>query len=843
MGPFQIVSTSYRNAPDGPHIMVYGRDSDGVLVTHEVTDFKPYLYLRPKFDDKRLDEALSNFGEITEVLEDFKFLPVGYQTERIPVLKVYVRRPGDVPKIRDEILKAGLADVFEADVLFASSRFLADNRLRGMAWCELDETGHLRTINKPGNSPLKYMAFDIEVLVPEKGAPIASKDPVILISATMYKAGDKYKSLVLVAKSGNQEDHEDYSVKFCDNEAGVLEAFRALIYQYDPDIVMGFNSDSFDFPYIAARMEIHNLNNEAGRDGSFVEIRSYGTKHEVRITGRAVADLYPLVKKNYSLVNYKLSTISKTLLKRPKLDIKPSEMRSLWLSNDESDLKKFIDYVRRDADLVVDLAIDLRIIDKYIAISRESGCLLHDTINSGQQVKIELMLLREFVKEGRLFPLRKGGDEEEDSVVGAHVFEPETGLHENLAILDFKSLYPSSIRAYNICWSTVVNDKKPGMKVLTPPNNVDYIDHSVYHGIMPRIVGKLYDKRVEFKHLMKAAKTDSERDFYDAAQYSVKILLNSFYGFCGAPSSRLYDTRLANSITAIGRETIQLTKKTAESLLPCRVIGGDTDSIFLKLLEADNPDDAETAASIIHDEMLKILPPPMELDFEAFASRALIFQKKRYAMWVFERGKEGWSDHLKTRGIETRRRDWCPLVGETMTKVLEMILKEGKVEEACSLSMDTINRVKSLHNVNDDWDLAEKLILTKQVSRSFDDYSTDMPHVEVCKKMEARGETPFGLGDRVPYFIVPGALRNGIAACAEAPDFVREHSGVIDVAWYVEKQLTPPLERVFDAIGINMATGKKKPKQKDLFSFENGPSNVSGSSAPNKKKTGIFAYD
>lgn len=856
--PFQLISTTYSNTRSGPQIIVYGRDSLGNFIKYVISDFKPYLYVQPKEGHfEEIIAFLETFGEVENILDDFKFLPFGYQTQRSQVLKVFTKRPSDVPKIRDALLNdKRVSGIFDADILFASSRFLADNKLYGMGWVETDKNGNLKSIIKSGNSPLKYLAWDIEVLVPEKGAPISSNDPIILISAALNIGTQDNKpfSFVFVAKPGQRQDFPGYAIEYCNDERGLLLNFLALIREYNPDIIMGYNTSQFDFPYLAERLNINGISDAMGRDNSSAQVRSFGSKHEVRIVGRAVADLLELIKTNYSLINYKLSTVASTLLKHEKLDVKPSEMRALWLSDKSEDLQRFIEYSRRDSDLVLEMATSLKILDKYIAISKEAGCFLHDTLNSGQQVRIESMLLHEFVKEGRMFPLRKKSDNElenedpnkDDTVKGAFVFESIPGLYENVDILDYKSLYPSCMRAYNLCVSTIINeDPIPHLwNILTPPNGAHYINHQTYHGIIPRILERLYNKRLEFKHLMKEAKTDSERDFYDANQYATKILLNSIYGFTGAPTSRFFDPRIANSVTAIGRETIQLTQKTAESLLPCKVIGGDTDSIFLELLEAITPEEGQKCATIIHDEMLKLLPPPMEIDFECFAKRALILAKKRYAMWIFEPSSDKFKDKVKIRGIETRRRDWCVLIGETMTTVLDMVLKEGRVEESRLYAMSIVNNLKNLHNINDNWNLAEKLILSKQISRNFEDYDVKMPHVEVCRKMEKRGETAFGLGDRVPYFAIPGALRHGISQYVDTPEFIKEHGGQIDIEWYMEKQLMPPLKRIFDALNINILTGKGIPKQCDIFKFN--CNNVKYKQVTNvielKNTGGIFAF-
>ena len=166
-----------------------------------------------------------------------------------------------------------------------------------------------------------------------------------------------------------------------------------------------------------------------------------------------------------------------------------------------------------------------------------------------------------------------------------------------------------------------------------------------------------------------------------------------------------------------------------------------------------------------------------------------------------------------------------------------MILKEGRVEESRKFSMDVIESVQRLQDINDQWELAEKLILSKQISRNFDQYTVDVPHVEVCRRMEARGETPYGLGDRVPYFALPGALNNSISDFVDTPEFVREHGGRIDTSWYIEKQLMPPLRRVFESIGIDLETGAKLKVESKLNTFKEGITAV-----PPKRRLGLFAY-
>jgi DNA polymerase elongation subunit (family B) len=233
----------------------------------------------------------------------------------------------------------------------------------------------------------------------------------------------------------------------------------------------------------------------------------------------------------------------------------------------------------------------------------------------------------------------------------------------------------------------------------------------------------------------------------------------------------------------------------------------------------------------------------MEIDFECFAKRAIIFEKKRYAMWIFEQGKEGWKDHMKYRGLELRRRDWCQIVGETMDIIFQLILCEGKVNESWKYANEIILSVKSLMDIRTNAELAEKLVLSRKIG-DINGYANIQPHVTCYQKMKKRGETLPGLGDRIRYMALPGALRDGISISVDTMDYIISTDGRIDNHWYIEKQIIPPLERVFSAIGIDITTGKKKLTESSLFGFESVPKvlNTEKQKVVLPKKTGLFAF-
>ena len=165
--------------------------------------------------------------------------------------------------------------------------------------------------------------------------------------------------------------------------------------------------------------------------------------------------------------------------------------------------------------------------------------------------------------------------------------------------------------------------------------------------------------------------------------------------------------------------------------------------------------DAELIGRKIAETVTSSLPEPMELVFEAFARRGIFLAKKRYALWVFEPIGDGWKDKIKVRGMETVRRDWCGLTSKTLKTCLELVLKEGKVEEAVEHVRSVVLRLQNL-DLSLDPSLLEDLTLTRRYTKSSGSYKNKQPHIQLVEKIRERGGTVPGVGDRVPFVIVQG---------------------------------------------------------------------------------------
>lgn len=864
---FQILDANYAyDSQRNPLVQLFGSTLEGESVTCRVEGFRPYFYAGAE-DGSLQDAAVSLRAMGLEVDVVDRFEPIGYQVSKKKMLKITTHDPKEVRSLRERVREVpGIRAVYETDILF-KNRFLIDRGLGGMGWAEVSIPEWVRFRDTPvvnlasvtplqreANAPLRYMAFDIECLPQNGEMPKAEVAPVILISMAFQPEYKGRKDLVLV---GKKVDCTRPDVQVCRDEYDLLTQFASILREYDPDILAGYNSNEFDIPYLQERARQLRVDVRVGRDASSWYVRKIVNRTDVSITGRVIVDLLPLIRSSFSLKQYTLRNAASELLKMEKHDVDPKEIESLWAEGGAG-LVRFISYSRRDAVLALRLLLDLRLMDKYIALSRASGSLLQDIVNGGQSGMVENLLLRRFREQGRVVPPKPDADVSDERYVenvdlkGGAVLTPEKGLLEDVVILDYKSLYPTIMMAHNLCYTTVVMRDQPLEGIITAPSGGKFVTPEISPGIMPAVLRELLDQRTETKRLMKQA-GDEERRFFDAKQYAMKILLNSFYGYSGYARARLYSLALANAVTSFGRENILRTKRIIDEIgsvyvvdgnvffreeafgkagarcFDLSVVYGDTDSVFVRLTPAQGEvslENAELIGKKIADTVTSSLPAPMELVFEAFARRGIFLAKKRYALWVFEPLGEAWKDRIKVRGMETVRRDWCDLTSKTLKICLELVLKEGKVDEAVEHVRSVVGRLQDL-DLSSDPAILEELTLTRRYTKSTSSYKNKQPHIQLVEKIRARGGAVPGVGDRVPFVIVRGKNTRRNKALfvdrAEDPQYVLEKNMPLDTEYYVEKQILPPVLRIFETFGVTKDRLCSGRGQSNLFSFSEAP--------------------
>lgn len=201
--------------------------------------------------------------------------------------------------------------------------------------------------------------------------PSPDVSPIVMISFSFEPEYKGHKTLILLAKPA---DGMNGDVLPCKDETEMLNRFFEIFCEYDPDIVAGYNHQDFDIPYITDRVKALTAKGEVinpvvGRDGSHIGYRRFGLITRTEVKGRVVVDALPLVRRAFSLKQYTLRAVSKELLNREKLDVPPLEMEEHWNDSGKKFLK-FVDYARRDAELALELILDLSFLTNISPLPR-----------------------------------------------------------------------------------------------------------------------------------------------------------------------------------------------------------------------------------------------------------------------------------------------------------------------------------------------------------------------------------------------------------------------------------------------------------------------------------------
>lgn len=763
-----LLDVDYETRDDRAVIRLFLKGAEGSFVA--LDDFTPYFYVHGAADDsQRISEEIKRAGggavKSVEAVDKRLF------GKPIRVFRVEVGHPHDVPNIRDAVRDApGVDGIYEHDILFVR-RYLIDRGISPLTMLEIEgeeKNGEIvakKITPAPGEFLPSVMAFDIETYNPS-GGPIGQDGPIIMISLASSTGLKK----VLTWKRPKADF--DY-VEVLDDEKAILLRFSEIVNSDDPDILVGYNTDNFDFPYIASRQKKLDINLPLGRDGTDIRMNSNRPRSEARLKGRVHIDLYPIIRRSVKLNSYVLENVVFEILGIKKEKLSAELLWKYWEEGGE-DLSKVLKYSMEDAETTLDLSE--KFLPFYFELSRLVGQSLHSVSRMTAGQLVEWLLMKEASRNGEVIPNRPAGAEfvkrREESYAGGYVKEPKKGISEDIAVFDFRSLYPSIIVTHNIDPSTLVR----GGKSEVPGTDYSF---SRAKAFIPEIIKDLIDRRMAVKSAAKAEKNLVKKAILDGEQDALKILANSFYGYMGYSRARWYKNECAESVAALARMYIQSVMKVAEEKFGFEVIYGDTDSLFVV-----SPGKKGKIPEFL-EHVNKTLPGILELEYEGFYKRGIFVTKKRYAL-ISDDGK------MTIKGLEFVRRDWAPLARTTQKEVLEILLKEASPEKAYEVVRKVIDNVKERKVSIDD------VTLYTQLTKSIASYKNKGPHVVAAKKLLKKGRDARP-GMRIGYVIVKGTKL--ISERAEPAEFVSIED--YDPTYYIENQILPAVIRIFEAIGYS----------------------------------------
>lgn len=835
-------------------VRFFGVTENGNSVVCNVVGFKHYLYVQaPSGFRKEHCEGLfkylsENYQAVHEVELVQRESLWGYNdNQKFPFIKVSVYNAKHIAALRSGFEKGQInyGGVFTPgnssmtyDKVEYPLRMMIDNGITGMSWltapkgfysvakekvssCQIEITIHytkLKSHPSEGqwlrSAPLRILSFDIECAGRPGIFPQAEHDPVIQIANVVQTLGENKPFIRNVFTVKSCAPIVGLQVLSYEREEDMLMAWKDFIVQCDPDVMIGYNTTNFDFPYLLNRARALNLqrfpyfgrllNRKQELKAATFSSKAFGTHENMKtnIEGRAQVDMYQFITREHKLRSYTLNSVLSEFLGEQKEDVHHLIITDLQ-NGDSETRRRLAVYCLKDAYLPLRLLDKLMCIVNYTEMARVTGVPFGFLLTRGQQIKVISQLFRKCIQHDIVIPNlpRSGGTDEQYE--GATVIEPIRGFYSvPIATLDFASLYPSIMMAHNICYSTLLT--KQAVENFGLVKDVDYevsptgdmfVKAHKRKGILPTILQELLAARKQAKKDMKTEKDSFRKNVLNGRQLALKISANSVYGFTGATNGSLPCLQVSSSVTGYGREMIQKTKEAVLNHYNIKngykhdsiVVYGDTDSVMVKFGDEDLATCmklGEEAAQLV----LSIFPNPVKLEFEKVYYPYLLINKKRYAGLYWTNTEK--YDKLDTKGLESVRRDNCKFTSNVVTKVLDLALIDRDVEGAEAFVKKMISDL-----LNNKIDVSE-LVISKQLAA---EYAAKQAHAELAKRMFERdpGSAP-NVGDRVPFVIVKRGEKVPAYMKAEDPLYVVHNGLPIDTNYYLTNQLSKPLLRIFE---------------------------------------------
>ncbi|MFC6951344.1 DNA-directed DNA polymerase [Halorubellus litoreus] len=845
-----------RGENEEPIIHVFGRRPDDQTAVHvKVYGFQPYFYAPV---ENISDERIADFDGLTgyELADDD-----GNPFESIrgdELARIFGRTPRDVGNVRDHF------EHYEADILFPN-RFLIDKDVKSglrvpNAWN--DDGSAIRVHHEDVEATdatvtPRVNTFDIEV-DDRNGFPEDGEEEIVcLTSHDSYR--DEYVCWLQVADATGATtstddldydpipDEMDYRVEVFEEEEAMLAAFLDYVTETDPDVMTGWNFEDFDAPYFLDRLDVlqsptHDHDLDANRLSRVNEVwRSGWGGPDVK--GRVVFDLlYAYKSRQFTeLDSYRLDAVGETELDVGK-ERYSGDIGDLW----EQEPKRLLEYNLRDVELCVELDRKQDIVAFYDEVRTFVGCKLEDAPTAGDTV--DMYVLHKVHGE---FALPSKGQQESEDYEGGAVFDPITGVKENVTVLDLKSLYPMCMVTVNASPETKVDPDAYDGDTYRAPNGTHFRKEP--DGMIREMVDELLGEREDKKALRNEHEPGTvEYETYDQQQAAVKVIMNSLYGVLGWDRFRLYDKEMGAAVTATGREVIEFTERSANEL-GHHVAYGDTDSVMIELGPDVGTEEAIEQSFEIEeyinasyddfarDELNVELDAGEEhrfqIEFEKLYRR--FFQagkKKRYAGHiVWKEGKD--VDDVDITGFEYKRSDIAAVTKEVQKDVIERIVYGEDLENIRSYVSEVIDEFLAGEYSYDE------IAIPGGIGKKLDNYDTDTAQVRGAKYANLLFGTNFSSGSKPKRLYLEGVhpsyferveeelgldprenplygefKRDPDVICFEYDDQIPEEFSV-DYEKMLDKTLKGPIARVIEALGMSWDEVKTGQEQTGLGSF------------------------
>ncbi|WP_441002494.1 DNA polymerase II [Pseudocolwellia agarivorans] len=759
------------------------------------------------------DEAIKVLNDASIKVEKVSPLQLKTFTQE-PVTGIYFKSMRDFYAARDRLKHHKIKcyeDDFRPDDRFLMERFITANlSFIGMEKANFQITSdQTNTTNYKAYSKAKCKALPYHQADKNIALTMVSVDLECSMQGELYSIGlyakENGEDINCVFMIGEPEETELEYIHWVESESALLSAFIEWIRVYDPDIMIGWNVINFDFSLFQKRCDLLGIKLSIGRDGSEPYWRENTNSDQkfIEIAGRVVLDGIDLLKTaTYNFPSFSLENVSNTLLNTGKkvkdVDNRVQEITDNF-HNNKQDLAI---YNLEDCRLVWLIFEKTQLLEFAILRAQLTGLPI-DRIG-GSVAAFTNLYLPKLHRSGYVAP--NMGDGESGLVSpGGFVMDSLPGLYDNVLVLDYKSLYPSIIRTFNVDPMGLIEGLEDDKHQRNNPiKGFDGAYFSREKHFLPDIIQSLWLERDK-------AKIDKNA----ALSQAIKIIMNSFYGILGSTGCRFFDPRLAGSITKRSHELLKITSKWIETE-GYKVIYGDTDSIFVHV----GSDKTQEQCLVLGKELQKLINTKMdhlllnvhgvhselEIEFETHFSKFLmptirgldVGTKKRYAGMILVRDKETGVERQQMvyKGLETVRTDWTELAKEFQQA---LYLKVFNDEPTSEYILDIVERTLA-------GEFDDKLIYRKRIRRRLNEYVKNVPpHVKAARLADMINQEqgkPLRYQNKgwIEYYIT----LNG----PQAKEYL---TAPLDYQFYIDRQLEAVADGILPFVGssFNEVTNKQ----------------------------------
>ncbi|BDQ30824.1 MAG: DNA-directed DNA polymerase I [Nitrosopumilus sp.] len=836
MSPSMLVSATYDNNSKSAILKFYNPESQKLILWKDETGHKPYCYSRLAPDeldflqeredvieiktvqrhdlitDKEInmskitvadplaiggttgDKSIRNIIETWE--SDIKYYENYLYDRKLIVGKYYEvvdkkLKPHDL-EISDEVkiaLKSLLWDKVDSESMADSEEF----KKYITEWADL--------LNQP-IPKIKRLSLDIEVEAEIGRIP----DPKIAekkVTAIGMKGSDGFDQIFVLrtedTEEGKNELDQNVKITFYDSDKEkemIQDAFQ-IIREFP--FVVTYNGDEFDLPYLYNRAERLGIKNS---ENPFYMMRDSATLREgvhldlYRTLSNRSFQIYAFSQK---YTNFSLNSVSKALLGKEKIDY--------GLELDQLSLYQTANYCYNDALLTFELTSfnnDL-LMNLLVIIARIGRMPIDDIARMGVSQWIRSLLYYEHRRRNCLIPKREELQRRSEGVLsdavikdkkyrGGLVVEPKEGIHFDVVVMDFASLYPSIIKVRNLSYETVRCSHEECKK-----NIIEQTNHwtcSKRNGLTSMIIGSLRDLRVNYYKSLskKETLTDEQRQQYTVVSQALKVILNASYGVMGAEIFPLYFLPVAEATTAIGRHTILETIKKCEGV-GIEVLYGDTDSLFIKKPTKEQIQTVIEQAKKDHG---------VDLEIDKTYRYCVLSNRKKNYLGVTKDG------NVDVKGLTGKKSHTPPFIRKLFYELLDVLSKVQSVEDFVKAKQQISEKISTCGKKVEAKEIPlEDLTFNVMLSKAPSEYTKTIPqHIRAAKQLETIRE--IRKGDRISYIKIlnkPGVKPVEMAKKEE-----------IDSKKYMEF-MEATLEQITSSMNLDFDTILGKPKQTGLDEF------------------------